>query len=82
MLASKSDPRGRDLVQGSGRPERTGATVSPERLDDHWEDPDVVRRFGEREPDHRLREMVAEMDAPGGLRALDVGCAGGRVGGE
>ncbi|MGD2070777.1 MAG: class I SAM-dependent methyltransferase [Gemmatimonadota bacterium] len=48
------------------------------RLDDHWEDPDVVRRFGEREPDHRLRAMVEELDDPGSLRALDVGCAGGR----
>lgn len=43
-----------------------------------WERPEVVERFAAREADLRL---VAWLDARGdvtGLRALDLGCAGGR----
>lgn len=42
-----------------------------------WESPDVVRRFAERDPDHRLRELAPTL-RPGETRVLDVGCAGGR----
>lgn len=46
--------------------------------EDFWEQPEVVERFAERDPDHRLRELLDERgDAPP-LRVLDVGCAGGR----
>ena len=46
--------------------------------DDFWEDPERVERFAERDPDHRLRQMVEACDAPGATRVLDLGCAGGR----
>lgn len=42
-----------------------------------WESPDVVQRFAEREPDHRLKAMAPTLK-PGKDRVLDVGCAGGR----
>lgn len=42
-----------------------------------WEDPDVVRRFAERDPDRRLADLVERAGEAGG-RALDLGCAGGR----
>ncbi len=42
-----------------------------------WESPDVVRRFAERDPDHRLQELAPTL-RPGETRVLDVGCAGGR----
>lgn len=42
-----------------------------------WERPDIVERFGARDPDRRLASL---MDAEGatGLRSLDLGCAAGR----
>jgi len=46
-----------------------------------WTEPEQVRRFAERDPDHRLRRLVEEGelgDDPAELRALDLGCAGGR----
>lgn len=43
-----------------------------------WSRPDVVRRFAERDPDDRLRTLVEEYPDPGSVRALDLGCAGGR----
>ena len=42
-----------------------------------WEDPDVVRRFAERDPDGRLASLVDRAGEAGG-RALDLGCAAGR----
>ena len=42
-----------------------------------WERPDVVERFGDREPDRRLVAWLRER-AGEGLRALDLGCAAGR----
>ena len=42
-----------------------------------WERPDVVERFGTRDPDRRLVAWLANRDA-GGLRVLDIGCAAGR----
>ncbi len=42
-----------------------------------WESPDVVRRFADREPDHRLRDLAPTLRR-GETRVLDVGCAGGR----
>lgn len=46
-----------------------------------WTEPEQVRRFAERDPDHRLRRLVEEgelAENPSDLRALDLGCAGGR----
>jgi len=50
-------------------------TSEPDR---RWRDPAVVAEFAAREPDHRLRALFDEAPAPGSIRALDVGCAGGR----
>lgn len=43
-----------------------------------WERPEVVARFAERDPDHRLRALVDRWEEPAAARVLDVGCAGGR----
>ncbi len=45
---------------------------------DFWEDPERVDRFADRDPDHRLVELLAEYGDPGRTRVLDLGCAGGR----
>jgi len=42
-----------------------------------WERPEIVERFGAREPDRRLLAWLAQRD-PARLRALDIGCAAGR----
>lgn len=41
-----------------------------------WERPEVVDQFAARPPDRRMMELLA--GAPRTLRALDLGCAGGR----
>jgi SAM-dependent methyltransferase len=43
-----------------------------------WNDPDRVEEFARRDPDHRLAELVKEIDSPASTRVLDLGCAGGR----
>lgn len=43
-----------------------------------WERPEVVARFAERDPDHRLRALVDRREVSAAARVLDVGCAGGR----
>jgi len=43
-----------------------------------WEQPDVVRMFAERAPDHRLAALVPRFADPSRVRVLDLGCAGGR----
>lgn len=43
-----------------------------------WDDPEVVDRFAEKEPDERLRALIEEYDQPELVRVLDLGCAGGR----
>lgn len=45
---------------------------------DFWERPDIVARFAEREPDHRLAELVEGYERPPKTTVLDLGCAGGR----
>lgn len=45
---------------------------------DFWEDPEVVERFATRAPDQRLLALLDEYVDPGGVRVLDIGCAGGR----
>jgi len=47
-------------------------------VDPAWEDPDRVEEFAAKPPDHRLRALVEEESEPARLRALDLGCAGGR----
>jgi len=42
-----------------------------------WERPEIVARFGERDPDRRLVEIVSREGATG-MRSLDLGCAAGR----
>lgn len=44
----------------------------------YWEDPRQVRRFTERDPDHRLRELVERAGDIERVRVLDLGCAAGR----
>ncbi len=41
-----------------------------------WEDPEVVERFVNRKPDHRLVPLLAT--APKTWKILDIGCAAGR----
>ena len=43
-----------------------------------WNDPDIVDRFAEKDPDERLRTLIEEYDQPELVRVLDLGCAGGR----
>jgi SAM-dependent methyltransferase len=43
-----------------------------------WERPEMVDRFAARDPDLRLVKLAAEYAHPGGVRVLDLGCAGGR----
>jgi SAM-dependent methyltransferase len=43
-----------------------------------WEQPEQVARFASREPDHRLVRLIEEYPDPSRVRALDLGCAGGR----
>jgi SAM-dependent methyltransferase len=47
-------------------------------VDPFWEDPDKVEEFAARPADHRLKALVESEPDPGRLRALDLGCAGGR----
>ena len=44
----------------------------------YWEQPDVVARFAEREPDLRLLDLIEDFERPAEVPVLDVGCAGGR----
>jgi len=43
-----------------------------------WNDPERVRCFASRDPDHRLVEIVKALPYPQGVTVLDLGCAGGR----
>jgi SAM-dependent methyltransferase len=45
---------------------------------DFWEDPERVKRFAERDPDHRLVALVGEYPDPTSIKVLDLGCAAGR----
>jgi SAM-dependent methyltransferase len=46
--------------------------------DAFWEQPETVERFASRDPDHRLQKLIGEYERPAAIRALDLGCAGGR----
>jgi SAM-dependent methyltransferase len=43
-----------------------------------WEDPGSVRKFADRDPSVRLRQLIANDPDPTRMRVLDLGCAGGR----
>lgn len=43
-----------------------------------WESPEMVKRFANRNPDHRLLELIEQYPTPGAVRVLDLGCAAGR----
>jgi len=43
-----------------------------------WEEPEQVERFAEKEPDHRLVQLLELIDEPQLTRVLDLGCASGR----
>ena len=43
-----------------------------------WESAEMVRRFANRDPDHRLLELVEQYPTPEAVRVLDLGCAAGR----
>lgn len=47
-------------------------------VDPAWEDPERVEEFAAKPPDHRLRALIERERDPRRLRALDLGCAGGR----
>jgi SAM-dependent methyltransferase len=47
-------------------------------VDAVWEDPERVEEFARKPPDHRLKALVEAEPDPSRLRALDIGCAGGR----
>lgn len=47
-------------------------------LDSFWETAEAVERFAGRPPDHRLTRMIDRYAEPSRVRALDLGCAGGR----
>ena len=47
-------------------------------VDTVWEDPERVEEFARKPPDHRLVALLEAEPQPAGLRALDLGCAGGR----
>lgn len=50
----------------------------PPTSDAFWEQPDVVARFMQRAPDHRLLALLPGYALPEDIRVLDLGCAGGR----
>lgn len=43
-----------------------------------WNEPDRVEEFAQRDPDHRLVQLVEDYPDPASIRVLDLGCAGGR----
>ncbi len=43
-----------------------------------WEEPESVAKFAARDPDVRLLELLDDVEDPGAVRVLDLGCAGGR----
>jgi SAM-dependent methyltransferase len=43
-----------------------------------WNDEETVRKFAEKDPDRRLLAYLQSRDQGEELRALDLGCAGGR----
>ena len=47
-------------------------------VDAVWEDPERVEEFAGKPPDRRLQALIEAEPNPPGLRALDIGCAGGR----
>jgi SAM-dependent methyltransferase len=52
--------------------------VTESLVDDAWEDPERVEEFARKPPDHRLVPLIEAETEPSRLRALDLGCAGGR----
>lgn len=44
----------------------------------YWEQPEKVDEFAGRAPDRRLLAVLESFERPGGVRVLDLGCAGGR----
>lgn len=46
--------------------------------DPFWDRPDIVARFTDRDPDHRLQRLMEDVDDPSAFRVLDLGCAAGR----
>ena len=43
-----------------------------------WEDLQTVKKFAERDADHRLIELLPSYKQPADTTVLDLGCAGGR----
>jgi SAM-dependent methyltransferase len=43
-----------------------------------WESAEMVKRFANRDPDHRLLELIEQYPNPEAVRVLDLGCAAGR----
>lgn len=47
-------------------------------INNFWEDDEQVKKFAERDPDHRFMELIKIYDEPQTITVLDLGCAGGR----
>lgn len=65
--------------------DRSGARTESDRgrglmsgADPFWDRPDIVERFTDRDPDHRLQGLMDDVEDPGAVRVLDLGCAAGR----
>ncbi len=69
MSGAKGSGGGSSADRAAG----SGAASAP-----FWERPDIVARFAERPPDHRLAKLVEEYAVPSQVTVLDLGCAGGR----
>jgi SAM-dependent methyltransferase len=60
------------------RPPQLSEDLETVKEEPFWERSEVVQRFADRDPDHRLVRMMEDVDRPERLRVLDLGCAGGR----
>lgn len=49
-----------------------------EGTEEFWEQESQVEKFASKDPDRRLVEWIEARDHPSSVRALDLGCAGGR----
>lgn len=75
----------RDGGSGVREEDRSGARTESDRgrgpmssADPFWDRPDIVERFTDRDPDHRLQRLMDEVEDPSTFRVLDLGCAAGR----
>lgn len=63
---------------GGASVDREPSGAPPPAPDPFWDRPDIVERFADRDPDHRLRRLMDDVEDPSAFRVLDLGCAAGR----